>query len=76
MPSTCTTPTGMAGSSPSSIDSTGLPSDGTCSTTTSSSPLCGWGLDGIYSDHTDVMMAILAAEYASPGDLDHRRNLR
>ena len=39
-------------------------------------PAVRMGLDGIYSDHTDVMMAILAAEYASPADLDHRRHLR
>ena len=39
-------------------------------------PAVRMGLDGIYSDHTDVMMAVLAAEYVAPGDLDHRRKLR
>jgi hypothetical protein len=33
------------------------------------------GLDGVYSDHVDVMMEILAAEYVAPADLDHRRTL-
>ena len=41
-PSTCTTPTGAAGSSPCSTASSGSPSGGTCSTTTSCSPPCGW----------------------------------
>ena len=39
-------------------------------------PAVRMGLDGVYSDHVDVMMAILAAEHVSPGDLDHRQNLR
>ena len=37
-------------------------------------PAVRMGLDGVYSDHVDVMMEILAAEYVSPADLDHRRN--
>ncbi|MDF2733282.1 MAG: putative phosphodiesterase [Desertimonas sp.] len=39
-------------------------------------PAVRMGLDGVYSDHVDLMMAILAAEYVSPADLDHRRRLR
>ena len=38
-------------------------------------PAVRMGLDGVYSDHVDVMMAVLAAEYVPPGDLDHRRTL-
>ncbi len=33
------------------------------------------GLDGVYSDHVDLMMEILAAEYVSPADLDYHRTL-
>jgi glycerophosphoryl diester phosphodiesterase len=39
-------------------------------------PAVRMGLDGVYSDHVDVMMAVLAAEYVPPSDLDHRRTLR
>jgi glycerophosphoryl diester phosphodiesterase len=39
-------------------------------------PAVRMGLDGVYSDHADVMMAILADEYAAPSDLDHRPGLR
>ena len=39
-------------------------------------PAVRMGLDGVYSDHVDLMMEILAAEYVSPADLDHRRRLR
>ena len=35
-------------------------------------PAVRMGLDGVYSDHVDVMMEILAAEYVAPADLDHR----
>jgi glycerophosphoryl diester phosphodiesterase len=38
-------------------------------------PAVRMGLDGVYSDHVDLMMEILAAEYLSPADLDHRRSL-
>jgi glycerophosphoryl diester phosphodiesterase len=38
-------------------------------------PAVRMGLDGIYSDHVDVMMAILAAEYVPPAELDYHRNL-
>jgi glycerophosphoryl diester phosphodiesterase len=39
-------------------------------------PAVRMGLDGVYSDHVDVMMAVLAAEYVSPADLDYHRDLR
>jgi glycerophosphoryl diester phosphodiesterase len=39
-------------------------------------PAVRMGLDGVYSDHADLMMSILAAEYASPASLDHRKTLR
>jgi glycerophosphoryl diester phosphodiesterase len=39
-------------------------------------PAVRMGLDGVYSDHVDLMMAVLAAEHVSPADLDHRRQLR
>ena len=38
-------------------------------------PAVRMGLDGVYSDHVDVMMQILAAEYVSPESLDYRRDL-
>jgi glycerophosphoryl diester phosphodiesterase len=38
-------------------------------------PAVRMGLDGVYSDHVDVMMQILAAEYAPPSELDYRRTL-
>jgi glycerophosphoryl diester phosphodiesterase len=39
-------------------------------------PAIRMGLDAVYSDHVDVMMAMLAAEYVAPADLDYRRDLR
>jgi glycerophosphoryl diester phosphodiesterase len=39
-------------------------------------PAVRMGLDGLYSDHVDVMMAVLAAEYVAPADLDYHRDLR
>jgi glycerophosphoryl diester phosphodiesterase len=39
-------------------------------------PAVRMGLDGVYSDHVDLMMEILAAEYVSPESLDYHRNLR
>lgn len=38
-------------------------------------PAVRMGLDGVYSDHVDVMMKMLADEYASPEALDYRRGL-
>ena len=39
-------------------------------------PAVRMGLDGVYSDHVDLMMDILAAEYVSPESLDyHRKSL-
>jgi glycerophosphoryl diester phosphodiesterase len=38
-------------------------------------PAVRMGLDGVYSDHVDVMMQILAAEYVPPAELDYRRDL-
>ena len=38
-------------------------------------PAVRMGLDGVYSDHVDLMMQILAAEYVPPAELDHRRGL-
>ena len=38
-------------------------------------PAVRMGLDGVYSDHVDVMMEVLAAEYVTRADLDYRRNL-
>jgi glycerophosphoryl diester phosphodiesterase len=37
-------------------------------------PAVRMGLDGVYSDHVDLMMEILAAEYIRPADLDHRKS--
>ena len=39
-------------------------------------PAVRMGLDGVYSDHVDVMMEVLAAEYVTPADLDYHRGLR
>jgi glycerophosphoryl diester phosphodiesterase len=39
-------------------------------------PAVRMGLDGVYSDHVDLMMAILEAEYAPPESLDYHRDLR
>ncbi len=39
-------------------------------------PAVRMGLDGLYSDHVDVMMEVLAAEYVPRADLDYRRDLR
>jgi glycerophosphoryl diester phosphodiesterase len=38
-------------------------------------PAVRMGLDGVYSDHTDLMMEVLTAEYVAPADLDYRRDL-
>jgi glycerophosphoryl diester phosphodiesterase len=38
-------------------------------------PAVRMGLDGVYSDHVDVMMQVLAAEYVTPADLDYHRGL-
>jgi glycerophosphoryl diester phosphodiesterase len=38
-------------------------------------PAVRMGLDGVYSDHVDVMMRVLAEEYVSPDALDYRRRL-
>jgi glycerophosphoryl diester phosphodiesterase len=38
-------------------------------------PAVRMGLDGVYSDHVDVMMQVLAAEYVAPAELDYRRDL-
>jgi glycerophosphoryl diester phosphodiesterase len=38
-------------------------------------PAIRMGLDGVYSDHVDLMMDVLAGEYASPESLDYRRDL-
>jgi glycerophosphoryl diester phosphodiesterase len=39
-------------------------------------PAVRMGLDGVYSDHVELMMEILAAEYMSPESLDYHRDLR
>jgi glycerophosphoryl diester phosphodiesterase len=38
-------------------------------------PAVRMGLDGIYSDHVDVMMQVLSAEYVAPAELDYRKRL-
>jgi glycerophosphoryl diester phosphodiesterase len=38
-------------------------------------PAVRMGLDGVYSDHVDVMMDVLGAEYLPPAELDYRRDL-
>jgi glycerophosphoryl diester phosphodiesterase len=38
-------------------------------------PAVRMGLDGVYSDHVDVMMQVLAAEYVAPAELDYRKGL-
>jgi glycerophosphoryl diester phosphodiesterase len=38
-------------------------------------PAVRMGLDGVYSDHVDVMMGVLAAEYVAPAELDYRKGL-
>jgi glycerophosphoryl diester phosphodiesterase len=38
-------------------------------------PAVRMGLDGVYSDHADVMMQVLATEYLPPAELDYRRDL-
>lgn len=38
-------------------------------------PAIRMGLDGLYSDHVDVMVDALAAEYVPPGAVDIRRDL-
>ena len=38
-------------------------------------PAVRMGLDGVYSDHVDVMMQVLSAEYVPQAELDYRRGL-
>ena len=38
-------------------------------------PAIRMGIDGVFSDHVDVMVDALRAEYVPPGALDHRRDL-
>lgn len=38
-------------------------------------PAIRMGLDGLFSDHVDMMVDALAAEYVPPGAIDHRRDL-
>lgn len=38
-------------------------------------PAIRMGLDGVYSDHVDVMVDAMRAEYVPPGEIDLRRNI-
>jgi len=38
-------------------------------------PAIRMGLDGVYSDHVDLMVDAMRAEYVPPGEIDLRRNI-